>query len=65
MSWPVVSFEYDPGLVPHLNDTLTLLAVPSQVRSPLRRAELVVILLGSTVLTDGDGGKVLKLFSSP
>ncbi len=65
MFWPAVSLVYDFELIPHSKDTVTLLAVPSQVRSPLSRADLVSTLLGSLVVTNGDGGNVVKVFSSP
>ena len=65
MAWPVVSLVNDPELVPHTKDTVTLLAVPSDVRLPLSRAELVVTLAALLVVTDGVGGKVVKLLSAP
>ncbi len=47
-----------------MKDTITLPAVPNQVSSPLSRAELVAILLGSLVVTNGDMGAVVKDVSS-
>ena len=38
MAWPVVSLGYEPELVPQTKDTVTLPAVPSEVRLPLSRA---------------------------
>ena len=42
-----------PELVPHTKDTVTLPAVPREVRLPLSRAEVVVMLLASLVVTAG------------
>ena len=64
MAWPVVSLGYDPELVPHSKDTVTLPAVPREVRLPFRRAELVVTLLAALVVTVG-GVRVVKLLSPP
>src|SRR5512136_658480 len=51
--WPAVSLVYDPELVPHSNDTMTVLAVPREVRLPLRVAEVAVTLVASLVVTAG------------
>jgi hypothetical protein len=52
-------------VVPHSKDTVTLLAVPREVRLPLSRAEVVAKLLASFVVTAGGVVRVVKLFSSP
>ncbi len=65
LAWSAVVYVYDPLAVPHSNDTVTLPAVPSDVRSPLRVAEVVATLVASLVVTDGGMVRVVKLFSSP
>ena len=45
---------------------MTLSAVPSDVRVPFRVAEVVVTLVASPVVTDGDAADgVVKVLSSP
>ena len=44
---------YDPVAIPHSKETVTLSAVPFEVRSPLRVAEVVSILAASFVVTVG------------
>ncbi len=62
---PAAIGVYEPPAPFHSKETLTLPAVPREIKSPLSRAELVVIPLASLVVTVGEGGKVLKLFSAP
>jgi len=61
-TWPVVSYEYEPELVPQTNDTVTLPAVPREVRLPLSLAEVAATLLASFVVTEG-GMVVVRSFS--
>ena len=49
-----------PSAVPHAKDTVTLAAVPLEVRVPFRVAEVVVGLLAAFVVTNGDVGTVVK-----
>jgi len=65
MTNPVVSPVYDPDVVPHIIDTVTLLAVPIDVSMPLTLAELVVIPMGLPVMINGVGGKVVKPILGP
>jgi hypothetical protein len=55
----VVSLGYDPGLVPQTKDTVTLPAVPREVRLPLSVTEVLPIPVAALVVTAG-GVRVLK-----
>ncbi len=55
---------YDPLAVPHSKDTVTLLTVASDVRSPFRVAEVVATLVASLVVTNGVGA-VVNCMSGP
>ena len=50
--------------MPHTKDTVTLPAVPREVRLPFRRAEFVVMPVAALVVTVG-GVRVVKLLSAP
>ena len=53
MAWSVVSLVNEPELVPHTNDTMTLLAVPSEQRLPFRAAVVAPRPVASSVSTVG------------
>ena len=54
-----------PCVVPHWEDTFSVVAVPSEFKIPCKTAELGVMLVASSVVTEGGAVEVVKRISSP